>query len=216
MDVNDIIDFAKVRIGDFARWYWSVLSSPLNSGDAIRSDQLPGLTDKQVIANLASFVLICILAGATIGAVIPNRPKLMDRATIAVIATLLWIFIGFLSHGFCKVLRGTGKVGQSISAVVQALAIVYPLSNFAVFLLSACNSAFPSLGAVWEAMDVQSPAAAPGGWIIFIQAAFMAAYLPMLFLRIHGFGLIRGIASSALAVGAASIFGLAIASTGGC
>jgi hypothetical protein len=86
------------------------------------------------IPYLTRIVLISVLIGASLGALIPNRPPLIDRAEVFVVVALLWMFLSLLVHGVCRILGGREDAGLTMLLMMQALAFAYVASNFLTLL----------------------------------------------------------------------------------
>ena len=83
---------------------------------------------------MVRIILISVLIGATIGALIPNRPELLGRVQIFVILSLLWLFLSLLVHLTCRLFGGKEGVGTTVTLMMQALAFAYVVSNFLTLL----------------------------------------------------------------------------------
>jgi hypothetical protein len=156
-------------------------------------------------------LIISIFVGATIGAIIPGRPPMKDRATVAVVVLLLWILVSVTVHAIIRVLGGKGSVGATLLAMLQVLALGYVLSNMLTLLVISALTSLTS----------DSPSdlpVRPGTLLLGLQFVIALIYLPFSLHKVHGLAAFRGLGIfvTFLAASIAFVVGALALAAGGC
>jgi hypothetical protein len=177
-DAKDAIEAVQQFASNYFTWASEVLTKP--SGVVLNSS-----SPSTIFVHL----LISALVGGTLGAIIPGRPPVSDRATTAVVVVVLWIFTSLFMHFACRIMRGKGTVNQTILSVIQLLAVAYVCSTFLALLVTSARAAYPFMQHYFENTFVDSP----GGILLFFQFLIMAVYTPIILKSVHRFqGVIVG------------------------
>jgi hypothetical protein len=200
--IKDIGDLIERYATDFLAWFLSLLTQPLKVGAEIYSA-------KQRLV----FLVFCTLIGATVGSLIPGRPPINDRTTVAVTVVVLWTFTSVLIHVVCKILRGHGTLNNTILSMLQILAVAYVVSNFLTMLTTSAAALYPPAKAALASINL----AEPGTLILSIQFVMLALYTPFVLTSVHRFqGLIIGLLSGLMAAGIAVLLATPVALAGHC
>jgi hypothetical protein len=209
-DGQDFFTGAYEKYGKvYATWSLAMLTSP--EGIVANTHELNRKHDH--VEHLLQIILVSVLLGASIGALIPDRPPLLSRASIFIVVSFLWLFLSLLIHGICRVLGGKAEMLTTLSLMIQNLAFVYVASNFLTLLISWSALSFAPLGRfLADRMLVNS-----NGEILFALQFLMLLYLvPVTVSRAHGFRGYRWIVVAIFAACFAVFFGLPVFSMGGC
>jgi hypothetical protein len=214
LEFNDWIESGKKYATGYASWFYCTLATPWKTSPSMISQ---GTADSEQSAslstgqNLVILIAISIFLGVTIGAIIPNRPKLQDRTTVLVVVCGIWIFVGWLIHSICRLLGGKGTFAESMIAILQVLAAVYTASNLITFISVNTYRTFLK-GSNIDSVLISNP----GSVLVILQCLLLLYYIPASLTPIHKF------TRSALAIVAivsaicAFVIFLPVALAGGC
>ena len=195
LDIKDALEVIRHEAVSYAAWFTSALSSPTYI--ARKAEEWETAKSETVVGSASSsqfFVVLVIstVIGATVGAVIPGRPPLKDRFTVFVVVVLVWYLISILTHAVVRLLRGQGKTGTTVRAMMQLLALVYVLSNVACLLMVSAAGSLPPFKIFLESTGFGEP----GTILVSIQFLLLLFYLPLTIRRAHGFrGVVAGCAA---------------------
>jgi hypothetical protein len=215
LEFNDWIESGKKYAFGYASWIYSTLIAPWKTSpllistedtktDAARSVNLKG-------QNLVVIIAISIFIGATLGATIPGRPKFQDRATVLIVVCAIWLFVGFLIHGVCRLLGGKGSLRDSLFAILQSLSAVYVISNVITLIIINVARTFMS-----DSPSEFTFSNDPGAVLVLLQCMFLLYYIPASLAGIHQFKRVAlGIVATFSAIVSLLIF-FPIAQAGGC
>jgi hypothetical protein len=206
MDLQKVLQFVGTYAKDYGERFFHVLTEPaqlLENGS--RSEG----TDRTA---LSIFLVASILLGATIGSLIPDRPKLQDRAIIAAVVMCLWLFLSLVVHVVCRLMKGKASAMMTFSAMTQILAMAYVISNFAALLYTACRKAYPR----FDVFAHESLFATPGGMLFAIQFTVLLIYIPLTLSSAHEFRGFKRLIAALIGAGCAILFGYPIFALGGC
>jgi hypothetical protein len=200
--MKDVLELAQTYATDYLAWFLSLLIRPLSTGSDLYSD-------KQRIV----FLLISTFVGATLGSLIPGRPPISDRTTVAVTVVVLWVFTSVLIHVACRVLRGHGTLNNTVLSMLQILAVAYVVSNFLTMLTSFASAAYPPVKAALASTSLANP----GNLILSIQFVMLIIYTPFVLSAVHKFqGLIIGALAGLFAACIAILLATPVAASGHC
>jgi|SRR5579863_1634765 len=201
-DTKEIAEIIESYGTDFLDWFLSVLFKPLTTGGELYPAK-----------RRFVFLTFCTLIGATIGSLIPGRPPIGDRATVAVTVIALWTFTSVLIHVTCRILRGHGSLNNTILSMLQILAVAYVVSNFVVMLTTSAASLYSPIKAALASVNLSKP----GDQILFLQFVILAVYTPFVLTSVHRFqGLLLGSIAGVLAAGIAVLLATPVALSGHC
>jgi hypothetical protein len=212
-DLKDIIEVVQTELTSYAGWFTTALRRPTYMADKALEWQAEAFVNKEFLTLL----VVSAFLGATIGAVIPERPPLEDRFTVAVIVVLTWLLISCVTHLAVRLLRAHRPLGVTVQAMMQVLALAYVLSAFAGLLVAGARMVAPPFDS-WLEEAADGFFSEPGATIVFSQFVVIATYLPFVLGRAHGArGLVAGAAGVSL-VGAsfAAILAMLLVTVGGC
>ena len=199
LDAKDIAAFVEKYGGDFLDWFFGILAHPLSVHE--REDSR---------GRHLSFLVLATLTGATLGSLIPGRPPITDRSTVAITVVVLWTFTSVMIHFVCRLFRGKGTLEATVLSMLQILAVAYVISNFVTMLVSSTASAFPNIADFVESVDLE-----PGQLILLIQFLILLVYTPLLLKGVHKFSsLAMGCLVGLLAAGVAVLLALPVAASG--
>jgi hypothetical protein len=159
------------------------------------------------------FLLVNALAGATIGGAIPGRPPIQDRATVAAVVVLVWLFIAFLTHQVCRLFGTTRKLSATVACMLMLLSVVYVTSNLTIFVAVGAVRAFPSLLRIEFLDEIRSD---PGPAIVLMEFALTLMLLPLMIRGLHNFRLWQVIGTSVCGALATLFLAFAVLANGGC
>jgi hypothetical protein len=193
-DLKDILDVVRTQASGYATWLGNSLQSP--SYIARQSKEWkPALRARAAEPGAAQdqfFVVLIISAalGATLGGIIPGRPPLAERSTVAVVVILVWYFVSLILHFFIRLFRGSARLRVTVRLMMQLLALAYVASNFLALVTISIVSSMPGHEHTFGTNGFP-----PGFLIIGLQAVFLFLYLPLTVKRAHGFrGIVAGLA----------------------
>ena len=183
LDVKETLEVTKSEVASYANWFTSALRSPAFIARYARADE--------TVANekyAAFFVVLVVsaLIGATIGAIIPERPPIKDRFTVAVVVVLVWYFISFLLHGVVRLFGGEGPMKVTIRAMMQVLALAYVVSNVVTLVIMSAAATWPLFRRALMQVSIDTP----GDVLISSQLLLLLFYVPTTVRWTHG---IRGV-----------------------
>ena len=194
---------------EYVAWFLLMLSDPKGIVEKTRQIQKEGRQSEYLLIVLA----VSVFLGATLGALIPNRPHLNDRITIFVVVSCLWIFLSFFVHFFCRILGGKENMNISLSLMAQNLAFVYVVSNFITLLVTELRVLYEPFDTFLKSRLLYDT---PGTIIFTVQFLLLLFLVPVTISRAHGF---TGYTWYVVAMFAASFsifFGIPVFALGGC
>lgn len=206
MDIKDLVKFCETHAKGYALQLYYVITEP---SSLLERRFAPEYTEG---VSLAVFLVLSTIIGASIGSVIPNRPPIADRAIIAIVVIVLWVFLSFVVHATCKLLRGKAPVVKTFSAMTQILAAAYVISNFGTLLFMASRKAYAPVNAFFQNTLVDTP----GGMLFAIQFTFLLVYIPLAISKAHKFSGLQRALAALIGAGCAVLFGFPIFAMGGC
>jgi hypothetical protein len=196
------------HVSEYLRWLAAMSVQP---DRVIRRTQSAAIND-QYLGYMTRIVLFSVLIGATIGAVIPDRPPIAGRIQIFVILSLLWLFLSLLVHGVCRLFGGREGVGTTVTLMMQSLAFAYVVSNFlallAVYISRYYGAVVP--GAILDIIHH------PGFVILALQFVLLLYLVPLTVSRAHGFSGARWVLVALCGAILTVVLGLPVAASGGC
>jgi hypothetical protein len=196
-ELKDAIEIAHTEIAGYSQWFTSALGSPSYIAQRARGwyDDGGGAGASGGSRDFYAVLLISAVLGATIGAIIPDRPPLKDRFTVAVVVVLAWLLISVCTHFFVRLFRGKAPLGVTVRAMMQVLAMAYVVSNFATLLVTSAAAVFPPLKSLLIAEGFE----APGSVLVGAQFLLLLVYIPATLRAAHGTrGLLAGTAVGVL------------------
>ena len=209
VDLTGAFEVTRKELEGYALWIGSAYASPsFLATEALRwSDTRQERRAKRgtrADASFMSVLIISALIGATLGALIPGRPPLPERATAAVVVIALWYFTSRVFHSVVRLFGGKAPAAITVRVMMQVLALAYVASNFAVLIVSSTAAIVPAVFRARESLGLS-----PGLQIVSVQAIVIMLYLPMSIKVAHG---VRGVITvvvlsviaAALAVGLAA------------
>ncbi len=205
-DQTGVLAAVERDLADYLRWFVAMMAvSPTIVERTAEARRLG-----RHIPYLARIVLISVVIGATLGALIPNRPPLINRAEVFVVVALLWMFLSLLVHGICRILGGRENSGMTMLLMMQALAFAYVASNFLTLLtFQAGKYYFPG--------TLDNPEPFLTGYVLLsIQFALLLYLVPWTVSRAHGFSGARWFLVALSAAVLTVLIGLPVAVAGGC
>jgi hypothetical protein len=196
------------HVSEYLRWLMAMAVQP---DRVIRRTQSAGINDQYLI-YMTRIVLFSVLIGATIGAVIPDRPPIVGRIQIFVILSLLWLFLSLLVHGVCRAFGGSEGVGTTVTLMMQSLAFAYVVSNFLALLAVYISRYYGPIvpGAI---VNIKRD---PGLLILALQFVLLLYLVPLTVSRAHGFSGARWVLVALCGAILTLLLGLPVAASGGC
>jgi hypothetical protein len=209
-ELKDMIAVVQTELTSYASWFTSAVRSPRFMAHKAIEWQPEPVVNKEFLTIL----VVSAFVGATVGSVIPDRPPLKDRFTVAVIVVLAWLLVSSVTHAAVRVLHTHRPIGVTVQAMMQVLALAYVVSCFAGLLVSGVRASLPAFDSWMEDGDFGSP----GDVIVIVQFIAILFYLPLVLGAAHGG---KGIVAGAAGVGVvgasfAAIISLLLVSTGSC
>jgi hypothetical protein len=202
MDAKETADIVGTFGLDFAGWFLGVLEGRLEA------DALKYTKQKRFV-----FLVFCTLIGATLGSLIPGRPPISERAIVAVTVVALWVFTSIFIHLVCRILRGKGKLDETVLAMLQILAIAYVVSTFLAMIVVFVETTAPRLTTLVSATGLKTP----GDIVLFLQFVVLLIYTPVVLKGVHRFqGMFIGLLAGLLAATIAVLLASPVAATGHC
>jgi hypothetical protein len=201
LEAKDVAAFVDEYGTGFSDWAFGLLAHPfsINEGGPSKGKRL-------------SFLVLATLIGATLGSLIPGRPPIADRSTVAVTVVALWTFTSVMIHFVCRLFRGKGTLDATVLTMLQLLAVAYVISNFVTMLITSAAAAFPNVHAIVQRTDLE-----PGEVILLIQFFVLLIYTPLLLKGVHKFsGHAMGWLIGLLAAGIAVLLAMPVAASGKC
>jgi hypothetical protein len=213
-DLKDLLEVGKTEAAAYGEWFTRALLSPKYIANQARVwNATDGKSAADSKTRFYSVLVISAFIGATIGAVIPGRPPMHDRATVAVVVVLVWYFIGLLMHVIVRMLGGKGARGITVKVMMQLLALVYVISNVVCLVLTAVMGAIPTLATGVESIGLTEP----GTIIVLTQFVCLLVYLPLSIRRAHGFrGVVAGCVIALVGAGFATLLATGLVAQGSC
>jgi hypothetical protein len=201
LEAKDLAAFVDEYGTGFSDWAFGVLAHPFSVNERAESK-----------GKRLSFLVLATLIGATLGSLIPGRPPIADRSTVAVTVVALWTFTSVMIHFVCRLFRGKGTLDATVLTMLQLLAVAYVISNFVTMLITSAAGAFSNVHAIVLRAHLE-----PGEIILSIQFLLLLIYTPLLLKGVHKFsGLAMGIVIGFLAAGIAVLLALPVAASGKC
>jgi hypothetical protein len=208
-DLQQWVDAVRDYALDYISWLLRVASHPSYAAELANSFAIPKSSAR---TKIPVYILFCILVGATVGLLIPNRPPMKDRVQVAVTVSLLWLFISLLVHFFCRLMQGTGTVTGTLVTMIQVLAVVYVISYFITLLICSASTVLPSVHFQLTKLGyVRS-----GDILLTLQFMMLLVYVPLSVGSVHGFRSIRRVVIGLTAAACASGLGSLVLAMGGC
>lgn len=208
-DLQAWVDAIRNYAVDYIAWFLRCAGHPSYAAEQAASFSTPGSTAR---ANVPVYILFCILIGATLGLLIPNRPPMKDRAEVAVTVSLLWLLISLLVHFFCRLMQGRGPLVGTVVTMTQMLAVVYVISYFLLLLISSASTMFPQV----HFSLVKLGYSRPGDLLLSMQFVMLLVYVPLSIGSVHGFRAVRRVVVAFAAAAFASGLGSLVLAMGGC
>lgn len=193
----------------YAAWFLGIITDPAGVVAKTRAAK----DDGTLIDYLTPIFVISLLLGATVGALIANRPPIQDRIIILCVVTLLWVFLSLIVHCVCRLLGGKEDALMTLALMSQDLAFVYVASNFLTMLVTRLGSSYEPLGAALSAHLFYS---SPGTILFTFQFLFLLALVPLTVSKAHGFVGYRWLVVALFAAVFTVFFGVPVFSMGGC
>lgn len=213
-DLGGWLELARKEGVGYIDWLVKSLMRPRYIGEqaaewaAQKSADNPAAETHTVPAPLVTILIISVFVGATVGSLIPDRPPMKDRATVAVVVVMLWLIISLIVHALTRLLRGQGTVTATVMTMSQLLALAYVVSNvFALFAVSGLHLFYSGKSSV-----------TPGEIILGLQFLILFVYMPFSLHRVHGVAAFGGLGLmvTCLAAGIAVLLGTMTLAVGGC
>ncbi len=211
MDLEKLLTFVTQNLAEYYMVFVATLVKPAIrfrpvSIDMPSSEQLIEFrktveTGSKLNPKLLSFVVISIFLGVTVNALIPNRKNGLDLASTTIIVLGCWFLYSTTLHWFCTLLKGKGSYLETLSISVQLLSVLYVLSSFLSF----------SLSAILQVPQINDLALKIGGFSGFItlypvtlffliQALLLTIYLPIAIRYVHHFGWFKQVLVAVLSI----------------
>jgi hypothetical protein len=201
-DAKDISDFVETYGADFSDWLFGLLTHPFAVAEGAASK-----------GKRLSFLVLATLIGATLGSLIPGRPPIGDRTTVAVTVVALWTFTSVMIHIVCRIFRGKGTLDATVLSMLQILAVAYVFSNLVTMVITSAEAVFPSMRDAMRSSGLD----APGTLILLLQFLMLLVYTPLVLKGVHRFaGLMVGSLVGLLAAGIVILLALPVAASGKC
>ena len=175
--IKEVYDLVNKEAFGFGQWFTRVVSHPRRVGD-----YAAGHGRDPAAKRVPAFLLSCIICGAGLGLLIPNRPPIHDRMLIAFSVSAIWLFLSIIVHGICRALGGKGAYMATISAMLQLLAVIYVMSNFVTFLIVLLMKAYGAIGAKLASTSLYST---PGAILFSTQFLLILVYVPFALQGVH-------------------------------
>jgi hypothetical protein len=197
------------QVIEYLRWLAAMLTQP----DRIIRRTRSAAANDQYVGYMLRIVLASVLIGATLGALIPDRPPIIGRVQIFLILSLLWLFLSLLVHVTCRIFGGREGVGITVTLMMQALAFAYVASNF-LTLLAVYLFKFYGPLVTDSVLDFKN--VSPGVLILGLQFIVLLYLVPLTVSRAHGFGGAKWFLVALCAGLLTVLLGLPVAAMGGC
>jgi TIR domain-containing protein len=197
------------HVAEYLRWLAAMVVQP---DRVIRRTRSAGAND-QYLSYMTRIVLISVMIGATIGALIPDRPPLLGRVQIFLVLSLLWLFLSLLVHLTCRLFGGKEGIGTTVTLMMQALAFAYVVSNFLTLLVVVASRYY---GPLIPESVLDFKQVSPGVFILGLQFILLLYLVPLTVSRAHSFGGARWFLVALCAAALTLLLGLPVAAMGGC
>ncbi len=208
------LELARKEGGAYLDWFVNALFRPSYIGEqAVKWTSQPSkkgsTASSKIPAPLLTILVISVFIGATIGSIIPDRPPVKDRATVAVVIVMLWVLVSLIVHAIIRMLRGHGSLAATVMTMLQLLAAAYVFSNVIALLV---------VSAIQLVSHLSSLPIGPGGIILGTQLIILFVYLPFSLHRVHGIAAFGGLGliATCLVAGVAVLLGTLTMAVGGC
>jgi hypothetical protein len=129
-ELKDAFEVARTEIAGYAQWFTSAVASPTYIGQRAIEWRDDGPASAGRSKDFYVVLVVSAVLGATIGAIIPDRPPLKNRFTVAVVVVLAWLCISVRTH----------------------------FSNFVALLVTSAAAVFPPLSLSWSTTGSKHPA----------------------------------------------------------
>lgn len=214
------LELAREEGGAYLDWLVNALLRPRYIGEqAVKWTSRPSKKEgirksSEIPAPLLTILVMSVFVGATIGSIIPDRPPVKDRATVAVVVLMLWVLVSLIVHAIIRMLRGHGSVAATLMTMLQLLALAYVFSNV-VALLTVSALQLVSHLSTSTAVTLPIP---PGEIILGTQLLMLFIYLPFSLHRVHGIAAFGGLGliGTCLVAFVAVLLGTLTMAVGGC
>ena len=208
MDLSLLQEKTQRVFSEYLRWLLNFVASPRSIIEETQH-QISGGTQ---FAFLFRVLIISIFIGATIGALIPDRPPIQSRATIFVTVSVLWLFLSALVHVVCRMLGGSQSMQMTTFLMVQNLSFAYVASNLLTLIVWSLIKALPQLTSRSELLSTSGP----GGILLSLQFLLLLYLVPLTVSYAHGFRGARRLVTAFAAACFVVAFGLPVVAAGGC
>jgi len=196
MDIEKLLKLATEYFSDYFLVLISTLRSPTlrfqplhefkDSPNLVIPKNLSSFyVGPKINPKLFGFMIISIFIGTILNSVVFGQllSDIFVRNTIIII--MVWFLYSLVIFGVCKILRGQGSFLDSISISLQLLAVIYVISNLALFLwgMFFLPIIYPTVENQFLHMFIYNP-------VIFyygIQFLLVLIYLPIALKGIHNF-----------------------------
>ena len=217
LDLSSAFEVTRGELEGYARWVGAAYASPsFMAAEAVRWNTKPaarrGEGENSPDVSFFGVLIISALVGATLGALIPGRPPLPERATVAVVVIALWYFTSRVFHSVVRLFGGKAPAIITVRVMMQVLALAYVASNFAVLIVASAATILPALARARTLLGFSS-----GEEIVSLQAIVIVLYLPMSIKAAHGVrGVMTAVALSVLAAALAVGLASGLSAVGSC
>ena len=148
MDFEKYLKFGTEYLSEYVWAFTSTLRNPVlrfelvsAPSESLTEIALPAGTaitrsGTRLNPRLVSFALISIFIGSSLYELFqhPRYARVPDVGITIIVVLLSWFAFGSVVHLYCRLLNGQGTYMQTISVVLQLLAVLYVVSSFAAFL----------------------------------------------------------------------------------
>jgi hypothetical protein len=215
MTFKELFEIATEYGSEHLRWFAKVIFHPIELGRAAAAWSLNAKSSTRLALQprIVVFLLLNAFIGATIGAAIPHRPPIADRATVAVIVVFVWMAISFCVHICCRWFGSKRRLESTTISMMMLLSTVYVLSNLLTFLLVGAGNA---LAQVDDDSFLSDAFKDPGSIIVLLQFALILALAPLTLRGLHGFSAWRFVAVAIVSGVTTIVLSLSTLANGGC
>lgn len=188
---------------EYAAWMLAMLTSPASIVARSEAARIGGNQGEYLLTVLTPSVFL----GITLGALIPNRPPMQDRAVVFVVVSLLWAFLSLLVHFFCRLIGGKKDAQVTVSLMMQNLAFVYVASNFLTLLVTWVAMSYEPLQSLLAKREFFTDS---GSILFSLQFMLLLYFVPATVSYAHGFRGFRWFMVAVFAATFAILFGFPV------
>ena len=188
---------------EYAMWFIAVATDPGQIVERTREVRSEGRLGEYLMTVLT----VSVFLGITIGALIPDRPPIKDRAVVFVVVSLLWVFQSLLVHFVCRLFGGREEATTSVSLMVQDLAFVYVASNFLTLLVAWVAATYQP---VYDFLTKHLFFDGPGMVLFTFQFLLLLYLVPLTVSYAHGFRGVKWFVTALFAGCFALFFGVPV------